>query len=828
MIDPRHPNYQSTPISPDRPVYGYRQRVVPGVQHRAPVVSIVTPYYNTGSVARETMLSVLGQSLQDFEWIIVNDGSSNSGALAVLDEFRMLAECDSRVRVIDHRVNHGLPAARNTGIRAARGEYVFFLDADDLIEPTCIEKCALFLACNPSFGFAKGYNVGFGAQEYLWTNGFHEHTRFLHENRVTATAMVRTSVLHDVGMFDESVRGGFEDWEFWLRCAGRAHWGHMIPEYLDWYRRRPNQAQSWDSFNSQCAKERLLAKVRSMYPHLFEGGFPAPRQDWHMPMHPVSEQPPLENPLQKDRQRLLMILPWLRMGGADKFNLDVLRETTKRGWEVTIACTLDGQHWLPEFSKHTPDIFPLRHLGIVPDFPRLLTYLIRSRRPDVVMLSNSEIGYQLLPYLRSRCPEPTYVDYNHMEEPHWRDGGHPRGGVGAQSQLDLNIVSSEHLKRWQASRGAKAERIRVCYTNCDTELWKQNPAARETIRAAYEIGEDTPVLLYAVRLCAQKQPLVFGETMRLLRDAGRRFVALVAGDGEDRGMLESYLGRHDLREHVRMLGAVKTDDMPSLMSASDIFFLPSQWEGIALSVYEAMSIGLCVVGADVGGQRELVTPETGILIDPAVPVDEQSRLYAEILSGLLNDPARCAELGAAARRRIHDHFPLKAMGERMLEIFAEATELKKQEPRTVLPEALSHEWAVQVIEQVRANELCDYLWPLKERWVAHEQQMQAAAQASNNARRCAEEALCSLEATRSFRWLARVKRTAPYRLYAQRRFGPDWAEQMRQEDPQLRLARVQASRAYKAVELAKQTPIYPGYMVVKSFARRLGISSSKR
>lgn len=821
MIDPQRPNYASTPAAPDRPVFGYRAPAVRG-PGEAPAVSIVTPYYNTGPVSRETMACVLGQSLQDFEWIIVNDGSTNPEALAVLDEFRALAARDPRVRVIDHRVNHGLPAARNTGIRAARGEYVFFLDSDDLIEPTCVEKCALFLACNPAFGFVKGYNVGFGAQEYLWTNGFHEYARFLNENRVTATAMVRTSVLHEVGMFDESVRAGFEDWEFWLRCAGRGHWGHMIPEYLDWYRRRPNQAQSWDSFNSNQATERLLARVRAAYPHLFENGFPCPRQEWHVPMHPVSEREPLENPLEKPGKRLLMILPWLRMGGADKFNLDVVRQMTRRGWEVTIACTLDGQHWLPEFSRLTPDIFPLRHLGIVPDFPRLLTYLIRSRRPDVVMFSNSEIGYQLLPYLRSRCPEPTYVDYNHMEEPHWRDGGHPRGGVGAQGQLDMNIVSSEHLKRWQVGRGAKPERIRVCYTNCDTDLWRRDEAERERVRKEHGIGASMPVLLYAVRLCPQKQPMVFAQTVRLLKERGRRFVALVAGDGEDREGLERYLDEHGLRGVVRMLGAVKTDEMPALMSAADIFFLPSQWEGIALSVYEAMSTGVCVVGADVGGQRELVTPDTGILIDPTIPPEEQAARYAEILGDLIDHPEKRSALGAAARRRIGESFPLSAMGDRLAEIFQEASALRRSEPRPVLPAELAHEWAVQVIEQVRANELCDYLWPIKERWAAQERRAQQEAQ---ERRWGAEQAVSTIESTRAFRMIAKLKRTTPYRMYADRKFGAGWHQQAERESPEERLARLQGSRAYRAVELARKTPIYPGYLVVKSIARRLGLGS---
>ena len=63
-----------------------------------------------------------------------------------------------------------------------------------------------------------------------------------------------------------------------------------------------------------------------------------------------------------------------------------------------------------------------------------------------------------------------------------------------------------------------------------------------------------------------------------------------------------------------MLGGVPNEKMRDLLAAADIFFLPSRWEGIALAIYEAMSMGVAVVGAIVGGQAELVTPECGVLI----------------------------------------------------------------------------------------------------------------------------------------------------------------------------------------------------------------------
>lgn len=817
MIDPRQPEYDNTPVSPRRPRFEYAQLEGSEPAHLPPVATIITPFYNVGEVFHETARCVLGQSLQRFEWIIVNDASTDPESLRVLERYRELSRTDGRIRVLDHAVNHGLAATRNTGYRAARTAYVLQLDGDDLIEPTKLEKCVWYLECNPKAAFVKGYTVGFAGEKYLWDKGFHCRADFLNENLATATTVVRTSVHEEVGGLDESVRGGLEDWDFWIRCAAAGHWGDTIPEYLDWYRRRPNQHDDW--VNLACVQRRqgFRAHLAAKHPALFAGQFPEADRPQHPPFADIPEDPPFENPLSKSRRRLLMIVPWFRLGGADKFNLDLVKELSGAGWEVTIAATLDGHPWMPEFTKHTPDVWPLRHYARPPDFPRLLTYLIRSRRPDVVLNTNSETGYLLIPYLRSVCPEPAYVDYNHMEEPHWKNGGHPRSGVGMQSQLDLNIVSSEHLKRWQVEKGADPARIEACYTNCNTELWRPDRVARDLIRGRHDLADSTPALLYAVRLCAQKQPMVFAETIRNLRDRGLRFVAFVAGEGEDRPALEKYLDEHDLRSKVRMLGAVATDDMPGLMGASDIFFLPSQWEGIALSVYESMAAGLCVVGADVGGQAELVTPEAGILIPRGLSPEDQVRMYTEILTGLIVHPHRRRRLGENARRRISERFPIRAMGDRMVELFERAERLRDREPRVRLPRELAREMAMQGIEWVRTMELADHLWAAREKMLSRQRKAgrvgRGGGERGETEAASLERALSHIENSRTWRLLQGVKGTLPYRLLARARFGPEWDAPV--EDAAARYARITGSRSFRMIRGLKRVPPYRVYAKVR-------------
>lgn len=738
MIDPRKPDFACTPCSDRRPGFGY----APGVGAAA-AATIVTPFFNTGEVFHETAASVLGQSLQSFEWVIVDDGTTDAAALAVLNQYEGI---DPRVRIIRHGENRGLSAARNTGFAAARSGFVFMLDSDDLIEPTTVEQCLWYLHTHPEASFVKGWTVGFAAQEYLWTKGFHQGAAFLSENLATATAMVRRSTWEACGGFDETIRHGMEDWDFWLRAASKGFWGAAIPEYLDWYRRRAPAGQDpagpWQNLADAERMTAFRQGLLERYPQLSTDAFPAAHPKWQMPYEPVAPALPVVNPLARAEggggssgsgKRLLLIAPWLTLGGADKFNLAMVRELTRRGWRVSIATTVQGDHsWLPEFTAVTPDVFAMPHFLRTPDFPLFVRYLMESRAPDVVMVSNSELGYTIVPYLRAHHPESTFVDLSHMEEPDWKNGGHPRYAVGCQDALDLNIVVSEHLRSWMVQRGADGERVEVCYVSTceDPGVLVRDEDVRRRVRAEHGVPDGQAVILYAGRLVQQKQPRVFAEVMRRLvaderargaaggamEGAGAQatFTCLVAGDGPDLPWLRQFVAEQGLAERVKLLGAIPQQQMRDLLSASDVFFLPSQWEGIALSIYEAMAMGLAVVGADVGGQRELVTDACGVLIRRSDEAGEAAE-YTRVLAELLADPARVRKMGRAGVARVQEGFTPAVLGERLETIFERAGELRRTHPRPLVTRALGRELACRGVEYIRAFTLAEMLWHERDR-----------------------------------------------------------------------------------------------------------------
>ena len=312
---------------------------------------------------------------------------------------------------------------------------------------------------------------------------------------------------------------------------------------------------------------------------------------------------------------------------------------------------------MPQFARRTPDIFALHHFIRLCDYPRFLRYLIGSRQFDVVLITNSEAGYLLLPYLRAHCPGPAYVDYCHMEEEYWKNGGYPRFAAGSQPMLDLNIVSSKHLKDWKVSPGAKPERIEVgLYQHRFRKVEAQSGGAPEAPRRTRPCARGL-VILNACRIMSQKQPRVFAEAMRRLHERKLDFVAFVARNGPDLPWLKKIVAEYGMQNHVRLLGAMPNESVRELMSACDVFlFLPSLQEGIALAIFEAMSMELTVVGADVGGQSELVTPDCGVLL-PRSDEHNEAIAYAERLAALIADPEACRQMARRARARIVEFFP---------------------------------------------------------------------------------------------------------------------------------------------------------------------------
>jgi glycosyltransferase involved in cell wall biosynthesis len=406
-----------------------------------------------------------------------------------------------------------------------------------------------------------------------------------------------------------------------------------------------------------------------------------------------------------DERSILFLVTSLPMGGACKFILDIAGQLKSRGYRVTVATTTyDTQNpnpWLDKLLQITPDVFVLSHSRPV-ELPRQIVHLVRAHRCGRVAISHSLPGYQLLPWLRSELPDVTFLDYTHIEyETEWPKGGYALRSVNNQSLLDMSMVSSEHLRQWMIDHGAEADGLRICHTNIDAEKWA--PSAEARARDRYELGIDakTAMILYPCRLAEQKRPELMCNIVAALRGSTKvPFVVVVAGDGPLLPALKKFIGRHELEDSFRLLGAVTLDHVARLHNASDIFFLPSLIEGIALALFEAMALESVPVVADVGGQRELLTPDCGHLIPPGEPEHELPR-YVAALKHLLENPEVRRQKAKACRQRVVKYFQIGNMTEKFISAMREA-DLRHHARPVRLPEAaVCRELATLAIDQIR-------------------------------------------------------------------------------------------------------------------------------
>lgn len=198
----------------------------------APRVSVLIPCYNLGEYLPEAIASVRRQTFSAFEIIVVDDGSTEA---SVRDAIAAAAGSDLReVR----SENRGLSAARNLGIAHARGEYISCLDADDLFEPEWLSDAVACLDRNPDAAFVSHWLQAFGEEEWPWEPGRADLGALLDQNVFNGAALFRRDIVERVGGFDETMRDGCEDWEFWIRVLTAGYRGRILPAALYRYRRR--------------------------------------------------------------------------------------------------------------------------------------------------------------------------------------------------------------------------------------------------------------------------------------------------------------------------------------------------------------------------------------------------------------------------------------------------------------------------------------------------------------------------------------------------------------------------------------------------------------
>lgn len=204
-----------------------------------PLVSAIVPYYHLPAFVEDAVQSLLDQTYPRIEIVVVNDGSFDFADRIV---GRLVARQLCRVVT---QANSGLGAARNLGIRASRGRYILLLDADNMFEPSFVERAVSVLEDDPTVAYAGSWTryvdqrgVSFHGADIGYQPLSNSSELMLRRNVAgDAAALVRRAI-YDRGFWYSEELTSYEDWDFYERLRRAGHYGHCIPERLMRYRVR--------------------------------------------------------------------------------------------------------------------------------------------------------------------------------------------------------------------------------------------------------------------------------------------------------------------------------------------------------------------------------------------------------------------------------------------------------------------------------------------------------------------------------------------------------------------------------------------------------------
>lgn len=223
-----------------------------------PLVSVIIPCFNTAKYLPATLDSLFAQTLQDFEVIAVNDGSTDN-TLDILNRYK---EKHSNLTVISQKNSYCI-IARMNAIRHATGKYLVCLDSDDKLHPDYLKKCVSIAEQDELISIVYSDVQLFGRKNQLWQPQF-KMKDFLLDNGIFITALIRKSHFDKVGGFDINL-GMYEDWDLFISIIKDGGIPYKIPEALFFYRQREDSSSVCNTATKQKKSDNLLKLYNKHY-----------------------------------------------------------------------------------------------------------------------------------------------------------------------------------------------------------------------------------------------------------------------------------------------------------------------------------------------------------------------------------------------------------------------------------------------------------------------------------------------------------------------------------------------------------------------------------
>ena len=626
-------------------------------------ITIIT-YLKTGNYINQLYQSIKNQTFPHFEWFVITNEKN--------DKLKEITKLDKRVKLVDSE-NKRYTECIYKCAELSNTELLLILEEEDLIDKTFIE-CAYFtMKTNPEATWAYSSMVNFGLENKLFNRKLTVE-KMLTNNIISKCSIIRKKNFLEKKDYKDLPEEVHEDWYLWLYFFSQKYVPIKMDFYGYWHRKcKKEKSSTTDSDISQAkVSKEYINKIKSeinlnsttiQFDKKYEVTFSDVPQKISLSTKDVF----IDN---NNKKSILLVMPWAIVGGADIFNLNLVKGLRKKGYNITIVSIKKSEYILrQEFEKYSDEFFDLTTFLKEKEWAGFMYYLMKTRKINSVIITNSFYGYYVLPWLKYHFKEVPFIDYIHAENWTLRHGGFPKDSNAVANYLDATYTCTRHLRDIMYNvMNRNVKNVKPVYIGTDTDWYNYNIEFDED-KILKEKYKGKKVILFISRMVHYKRPLFAIKLLQELLKTDNRYVLIMLGDGSAMTDVKKYIADNNLEDYVHIYGTI--NETRPFYKIANITLICSLREGLTLTTFESLSMGVPVVSGDIGGQKELITSEYGMLIKPYQKPEEEFNFeyskdeLTEYKEAVMKMISRKKYLKQKCRDRIVKNFSLRNMINKM-------------------------------------------------------------------------------------------------------------------------------------------------------------------
>lgn len=577
-------------------------------------ISIIT-YYTGSDEINQTYISLLNQTFPHWEWIIVaNEKDEN---------IKKLKSLDKRIQIIIVEEKQ-MVKAQYIAAKQAKADIILLLDQEDVIDKTMLECGYFTMLTNPEGMWAYSNMVTFGDHCKL-SNKKLSIYEVIKQNIISKCAFIRKEKFLETQENIELPIQMHEDWYMWLYFFSKDY----VPIKMDYYGYWRRDKKDKEHEIKKYSKEQLQMSHEYIDHMKKEINFDAKTIQFDKIYQIDYKDTPKKIEITKknifsdnSHKKILLIVPWFVIGGADIFTLNLIKGLREKGYEISVITTKKCEYILrQQVEQYVDEYFDLTTFLKEKDWASFIYHIIKSRKIECVFITNSFYGYYALPWLKYHFPNIPFVDYIHAENWTLRNGGFPKDSNSVANYLDMTFTCTKHLKEMMYKiMNRNIKNIKFVYIGTDVDFYDNSVTydQEEELREKYK---GKKVILFISRIVHYKRPLFAIKLMQEIIKERQDIKLIIVGDGQALPDAKQKVEELHLEDYVDFYGM--QEDVRRFYKIADVTLVCSLREGLTLTTYESLAMGVPVVSSDIGGQKELIGTDCGYLIRPYQLPEEQ-------------------------------------------------------------------------------------------------------------------------------------------------------------------------------------------------------------